>query len=441
MGVLSVSNFRKAFYYLRKNGIKNTWYAVWERLLEAKGEAYRYLSPSEVVLAQQRQQGEAFSCTISILVPAYETPEAYLRQMVDSLLAQSYGRWELIVADASRTAQVRKVMEQYQDRRIRYLLLEDNRGISENTNAALAVASGDYVGLLDHDDVLTPDALFEMVKVIEEGKKEGREVWMLYSDEDKGNGELTSFYEPHWKPDLDVELLLSNNYICHFLVIKRELMIKLGLRKEYDGAQDYDLVLRGVEELLYQKKLGRESVCHIPKVLYHWRCHSDSTAENPESKRYAYEAGRRAIADFIKKRGWKGTVCHTLHLGFYRIEYEGGILLQRGEVGAVGGRILDRRGRIVGGIYNQDGSCPYLGLRKGFGGYMHRATLTQEAWALDPRNIRVRKELQPVFQEVFGIAYQDREKVKSEQEGLVQACLEFGQRLRQMGYLLVWRGE
>ena len=296
MGVLSVSNFRKAFYYLRKNGIKNTWYAVWERLLEAKGEAYRYLSPSEVVLAQQRQQGEAFSCTISILVPAYETPEAYLRQMVDSLLAQSYGRWELIVADASRTAQVRKVMEQYQDRRIRYLLLEDNRGISENTNAALAVASGDYVGLLDHDDVLTPDALYEMVLAIQSAEKNGKTVAFAYSDEDKCDAEAKRYYEPHVKSRFTLDLLFSNNYICHFLVIKAELMKKTGFRKEYDGAQDFDLVLRA-----FLHKEPTDEILHVNKVLYHWRCHESSTAANPQSKLYAYEAGKRAVESALEE--------------------------------------------------------------------------------------------------------------------------------------------
>ncbi|MGN0329870.1 MAG: glycosyltransferase [Kineothrix sp.] len=438
MGIWKVSNLKKAYYFFKKNGLKNAYYAALERMMAERGQQYSYEEPSAEELDRQRQVGAGFSSTFSVLVPAYETREAHLREMVDSLLRQSYGRWELIIADASESERVREAAESYGDGRIRCLRLEGNRGISENTNAALAAASGDYIGLLDHDDVLTPDALFEMARTIEEGAREGEKPWLLYSDEDKGNGELTEFYEPHFKPGLNLELLLSNNYICHFLVMRRELMAALGLRREYDGAQDYDLVLRAAEELLYKRKAGRESICHVSRVLYHWRCHSSSTAENPESKRYAYDAGRRAVEDFMRRRGWKGKVCDTLHLGFYRIEYEGGILSQRKEVGAVGGKLLDGRGRIAGGIYDEDGSCPYLGLPEGFSGYMHRASLAQEAYALDVRAMEVQKELVPVFEEVFGFSYENRKDCPMEQEKLVEACLEFGRRLRQQGYLLVW---
>lgn len=431
MGIVSADNLRKTYYYLKKNGLKNAYYAALERIMSDKDAAYVYEAPKEEVLQRQREEGTSYR--FSILVPAYETKAEYLREMVDSVLNQSYGNLELIVADASKSDKVEKVLTEYADERLRYIRLKENKGIAENTNAALKAATGDYIGLLDHDDVLTPDALYEMARAVKEEENKGNAAWMLYSDEDKGDGELARFYEPHKKTELNVDLLLSNNYICHFLVMKRELMQELGFRGAYDGAQDYDLVLRAVGRLVYESTMGREAVVHVPKVLYHWRCHTDSTAANPESKRYAYEAGKRALEDFMKARGWKGLVEHTLHLGFYRIVYEEDILKQRKEVGVIGGRLIDRNGKIAGGIYDKEGNCPYQGLRRNFSGYMHRATLAQEAYAVDARCMRVREELWGISEEVFGVPYKE--------EDMIRLCLEFGRRVRQEGYTVVWTPE
>lgn len=460
-GICSISNLKKTYYYLRKNGLKNAYYAALERIMREKDgdRRYTFACPLEETLQRQRQESRRFPYTFSILVPAYETDPVYLREMIDSVLGQSYEKLELILADAGQTDGVNTVVRSYADPRIRYVKLKENKGISDNTNAALAQAQGDYIGLLDHDDVLTPDALYAMAKAIEENERNGNTAWMLYSDEDKGNGELTEYYEPHFKPDLNVDLLLSNNYICHFLVMKKDLMKELGFRREYDGAQDYDLVLRAVGRLLYGQE-KQSPVIHIPSVLYHWRCHSGSTAENPESKRYAYEAGRRALEDFLKARGWRGTVADSLHLGFYMIHYEPDILSVRSEVGAVCGRILDGKGRLAGGFYQADGSFPYMGISRRFSGYMHRAALAQEVSAPDLRTVRVRKELQPLFEEVFGFPYRETEtngkKKKADlrrfdweyspaqtedREKQKQRCLEFGRRVRQAGYLVVWQPE
>lgn len=405
--IIKVSNLRKAFYYLKKNGLKNAYYAAMERMGQEKAADYHYCPPDENKLQKQREEADGFSYTFSILVPAYETDPSYLREMTDSVLNQTYSRLELIVADASMSDTVKKVLDTYEDSRLRYVRVPQNKGISANTNAALAAAEGDYIGLLDHDDVLTPDALYEMARAIGENEKKGCTAWLLYSDEDKGNGDCTAFYEPHFKQPLNVDMLLSNNYICHFLVIKKELMKELRLRPEYDGAQDFDLVLRAVGELLYERRKGRESVVHVPKVLYHWRCHTGSTAENPASKRYAYDAGRRAAEDFMKSRGWKGTVEDTLHLGFYRISYEKSIFEQRPEVGVLGGKLLDTRNRIAGGIYDEKSNPAYEGLRKEYSGYMHRASISQEAYAVDVRCMKVRRELRPMFEEIFGVRYEE----------------------------------
>ncbi len=462
--IIKKSNLQKTFHYLKKNGLKNTYYAVMERVKSSKGPDYRYEEAEEETLARQKREAVSSPYRFSILVPAYETKEEYLREMIESVLNQSYGKFELIIADASRSDGVWETVNSYPDRRIRYIRLEENRGISENTNRALATAKGEYVGLLDHDDVLTPDALYEMAKAIGESAQRGRTAWLLYSDEDKGNGDMTEFYEPHRKHGLNLDLLFSNNYICHFLVMKKELMRSLQFREGYDGAQDYDLVLRAVGRLIYKEERGRDAVIHVPKVLYHWRCHDGSTAENPESKQYAYEAGKRALEDFMASMGWKGSVEHTLHLGFYRIAYENGIFAQRKEVGVIGGKLVDKKGHIAGGIYNSRGKCLYAGLNRNFSGYMHRAALNQEAYGVDLRCMRVKKELWGIFEDVFGIPYREKEiegmrrfpyeettfykregntedDIQNKDENLKNLCLEFGRRVRRAGHTVVWMPE
>ena len=166
------------------------------------------------------------------------------------------------------------------------------------------LAKGDYIALLDHDDLLTEDALFEMVKKIEEEKNAGKIAKIIFSDEDKCNSEASRFFAPHFKAGYNKELLFTNNYICHFLLCKAELMKELLLRSEFDGAQDFDFVLRATSYVNNEAEQGKAvSICHVPKVLYHWRCHENSTAENPESKMYAYEAGKRAVQAAFEELG------------------------------------------------------------------------------------------------------------------------------------------
>ena len=396
------ANIKKTIYYLQRNGVRKTWNAVRERLEARNAPPYVWMPPSKEELERQRGQWrqEGLSVSFSIVVPAYRTREEYLLEMAGSVLNQTYPQWELILADATEDDSVERAMGAVQDSRIRYVRLEKNQGIAQNTNKALALATGEYVGLLDHDDLLTHDALYEMAAAINRGRKEGREPEMLYSDEDKCDGEGKLFFEPNSKEDFNLDLLLSNNYICHFLVMKRELMQSLGFRPEYDGAQDFDLVLRGAGRLL--EKEG--SIVHVPKVLYHWRSHAASTAENPRSKLYAYEAGRRAIQDFADARGWRAKAEDTAHVGFYVLRYEGDIFLERPDIGAVGGRLL-QKGRVAGGRLTEEGKVLYGGLPKGYSGYLHRAALPQDAAAVDIRNIRVRPECRELFERVAGVPY------------------------------------
>lgn len=428
MGALSVANIKKTIYYLQRNGLKNTWYAVRERLAQSKEMPYVYEGPSKEKLEEQRklvaqrvESGNYEKIDFSIVVPLYRTKPVFLKELIESIEAQSYPCWEVVLADATEDDSVRKVVETFSGVEfienvsaatgvesygvIRYVHLTSNDGISANTNAALPYARMNYIGLLDHDDILTLDALYEVAEVIRETKEQGRDPYMVYSDEDKCNGDGSRFYEPNYKEDFNYDLILSNNYICHFLVMKRDLMKKLQFRPAYDGAQDYDLVLRAVAEMDILTKPDREAlIVHVPKVLYHWRCHEASTAENPRSKEYAYEAGRRALQDFVDGNGISGKAVHLKHVGFYRVEYPKDIFVARRDLGAVGGAIV-KKGKILSGRMDAKGNVFYEGLSKHFGGYLHRAVLTQSAEVLDIRSIAVRKELHAIFEEIIGVPY------------------------------------
>lgn len=404
MGSFNGTNFRKTVYYFRRNGLKNTWYAMRERLEEQRAEVYRFVEISQECLEAQRRSVEEWDeedhVRFSIVVPAYCTPKPYLEDMLSSVLAQSYPYWELIVADATEDDSVEREVKAHENPQIRYIRLKENGGISRNTDQALSYVTGSYIGLLDHDDVLTPDALYEMAEQIRAGKRRGIALQMLYSDEDKCDGDRTRYYEVNRKEDFNLDLLLSNNYVCHFLVMKSELMQSLGFRREYEGAQDYDLILRAAGQLMVHE----ERIAHIPKVLYHWRCHGGSTAQNPKSKAHAYDAGRRAVQDFADRMHYKARAVSLPHLGFYTLEYSDSPLRCREDLGAVGGRIL-RKGKIAGGRMDVDGRILYEGLSKHYSGYLHRAALTQDADAVDIRCMQVREECRELFQMITGVPY------------------------------------
>lgn len=418
---LSLANLKKTYYYLKKNGVTAALFAVRERLSKSAYDDYTYVAPSEEELERQRLESQAFEnpVTISILVPAYNTDPKYMTELLESLSNQTYPFWELIIADASSDVTsetcVKNIVKAYiaenDDERIRYISLEKNAGISENTNQALKYATGEYVGLLDHDDLLTPDALYEnAVRIIKRREEstgqndtEESELLLLYSDEDKCDETGANYYEIHKKEDFNLDLLMSNNYICHFVVMHMDLMQKLQFRCNFDGSQDYDLILRGVSEIFPNEN----RIMHIPLCLYHWRCHSGSTAVNPQSKLYAYESGKRALEDFLNVHGWNGEVTHTNHLGFFRITYKPDVFASRSDIGVIGGKLLNKNNRITGGIYKEDGTCLYEGLASGYSGYMHKATLQQDAYAVDIRCMRVREELKELFEEITGVAYEE----------------------------------
>ena len=313
---LSPYTIQKGFRYLKHYGPKEFWIRLHERFEPEEvpyGPWYEAYVPDEAALEKQRHHHFEYSPLISVAVPAYRTPEKFLAQMIDSLLAQTYGNWELCIANGSpEDSAMKKVLEEYtkKDSRIRVSELTENKGIAGNTNAALEMAQGEFVGLLDHDDLLAPNALYEIVRALDEY----RNLDAVYTDEDKVTTELDEHFQPHLKPDFNLDLLRSNNYICHFFVVRRSIVQKVGgFCQEFDGAQDHDFIFRCIETA--------EKVGHIPEILYHWRTHKASTADNPASKMYAFDAGKRAIEAHLKRTGTEGIVSHTPDLGFFRVKY------------------------------------------------------------------------------------------------------------------------
>lgn len=429
--IFNITNLKKTYYYLKRNGVMQTIGAALERVHAPYFADYTYVLPEEAVLELQRQKHWEDPVLFSVVVPAYETKEEFLKVLVDSLLEQTYPYFELIIADASSTDKVKAYCEKYDDSRIKYFALKNNAGISENTNQGIEKATGDYIGLLDHDDYLTPDALYEMALAIEKGKEKRQEYGFLYSDEDKCDEHGKNFYDPHIKTDFNLDLFLTNNYICHFCVMKRELMQKLKFRKEYDGAQDYDIFLRAVGELWSRNPKVEETICHIPKVLYHWRCHNDSTAANPQSKRYAYDAGKRALQDFADTRGWMARVEEMAHVGFYRVIYEGGIFAQRDDVAVIGGKGI-KFGKVVSGIYDRDGRMLYEKLPFCYSGYIHRAVLTQNAIMMDMDQWKINPRCHALIAKFIGNETADTQKSKKDVQ---KAVCEY---LISKGYRLYW---
>ena len=296
------------FFTSRKSQLGNVElnanYQLWIRLNE----------PDQTQLRQQKNSLFSYQPKISIVTPTWNTPTHCLKAMIDSVIDQTYDNWELCIADGnSSSQQTKKILTDYAraDARIRLAFLDENLGIAGNSNAAMHLASGDFITLLDHDDTLAPFALHEVVSHLQQPEIK---IDILYSDEDFINANGTKRFSPTFKPSFGWDSLRSHNYICHLLVFRDEIIKKTGgFRKGFDGSQDYDLVLRACE-------LAREIV-HIPKILYHWRVHPASTAGNPNAKNYAHDAGRRALQEHLDRCNLSGQASNGLATGLYQAIY------------------------------------------------------------------------------------------------------------------------
>ena len=405
-----------AWEYFRKHGLRALFKKSVHKIQNMQddydyNEWYKKVRISDDELAKQRESAGDFAQqpTFSIVIPVYATPEKFLRRMLDSIRAQTYPKFEVCLVDATPYAKIQhdpaqgrtpqEVLAEYAaaDSRFRYETLAENLGIAENTNAAIRMATGDFIVLADHDDELEPQALYECVRAINAHP----DVQVLYSDEDKVDFEDIYYFEPHFKTDFNPDLLRSVNYICHLFVARRSLLDaiaetdadgrKIYERSVYDGAQDYDLILRATEKaqtmerarlvsctnasadnavtdaqqsdavasttagvddrtaatevdaepkesaqpalaaalnpldqaLLRQGRFTSSNIIHIPMVLYHWRAHQASTAQHPEAKLYAFEAGARAVYDHCKRIGLPiRKVEQGITYGFYHPIYE-----------------------------------------------------------------------------------------------------------------------
>ena len=294
------SHTKNIFIRIKRYGsLSNLKKKIESKIIEKK--AYKsygtHSMPTSEEAKAQRETVFPKKITFSILVPLYNTPEKFLREMIDSVVAQTYPVWELCLADGSDDAHayVGEVVKSYNDERIKYEKLTENLGISGNTNKCFDMATGDYIGLFDHDDILHPTALYEYMKVICE-----KDADYIYCDETTFSGSsIDHMITLHFKPDFAPDNLRANNYICHFSVFSKELVEKCGtFRTQFDGSQDHDMILRLTQ--------AAKNIVHVPKILYYWRSHAGSVASDINAKSYAIDAAKGAVAAHLEACGFSG---------------------------------------------------------------------------------------------------------------------------------------
>ncbi|MCR5672912.1 MAG: glycosyltransferase family 2 protein [Lachnospiraceae bacterium] len=297
---LAWSHTKNLFIRIKRYGsISNLKKKIESKIIERRAyKSYGTLSmPTPEEIKAQRETVFPRSIKFSILVPLYNTPENFLREMIDSVIAQTYTNWELCLADGSddEHPEVGRTVKSYADDRIKYEKLTENLGISGNTNKCFDMATGDYIGLFDHDDILHPTALYEYMKVICDEDAD-----YVYCDETTFSGtSIDHMITLHFKPDFAPDNLRANNYICHFSVFSKELVKQVGtFRPEFDGSQDHDMILR-------LTKAARHIV-HVPKILYYWRSHAGSVASDINAKSYAIDAAKGAVAAHLEACGFSG---------------------------------------------------------------------------------------------------------------------------------------
>ncbi len=310
--LLNLNYYKEASYYI--DWFINNGYAQNEKKLikyyfEQVKRQYKYRQPKISNKIKENIKQFKYKPLISILMPVYNVEKEWLKKAINSIKKQWYNNWELcIVDDCSEHKGIKTYLKKINHPKIKISFLKKNLGISEASNEALKMARGEYIALLDHDDELTPNALYEVVKVLNKKKYD-----IIYSDEDKID--FNGFYcDPHFKPDFSYDMFLSQNYINHLCVLKTSIVKKIGgWRKGFEGAQDYDLFLRIIKHT--------KNIFHIPKVLYHWRKVVGSTSYEFSSKSYAQEAGRKAIESYLKASGIKAIVKNGKIPGTYKINY------------------------------------------------------------------------------------------------------------------------
>lgn len=314
-----VQNMKRVVRYYQKNGLKATLNRMKKQQVKQQEEDYpAFLATNEQWDVEEiRSEIATFSYQpkISILMPVYNVEEEWLTKCIQSVQGQFYENWELCMSDdASTDPNVKPLLEKFvaQDDRIKVVFRQENGHISKATNSALEIATGEFCALLDNDDELAPIALYEVVKTLNKNP----ELDLIYSDEDKIDMQGNRF-DPAFKPDFSPDLLLGTNYISHLGVYRTTILHQInGFRVGYEGSQDYDLVLRFVEQTT------PERIAHIPKILYYWRILPTSTAADQSTKGYAFDAGLKAVQDALVRRKIKGTATHAAGNGLFDVHYE-----------------------------------------------------------------------------------------------------------------------
>ena len=296
---------KKSLIWLKKKLTGNEYadYDTWLRIMRV----------SRQELFEQRKTKFSYAPKFSVVVPLYHTPAKFLKDLVRSMMYQSYANWELCLVNASpEDVQLTSLLENWamRDKRIRVIRLEKNLGIAQNTNAGIAASTGEFIAFLDHDDFLEPDALFCYADALNKDKT----IDVFYSDEDKTDEYAAHYFYPHFKSDFNIDLLHANNYMCHFLAVRKSLVDTVGgLNEKFDGAQDYDFVLRLTE--------NTKKIYHCPRILYHWRCSNQSTAANQGNKMYAIHAGKAALNAHYKRIGWNARAQEGAVDGWYQTKF------------------------------------------------------------------------------------------------------------------------
>ena len=298
-------NTKKSLVWLKKKLTRNEYadYDTWLRIMRV----------SRQELFKQRKTKFSYAPKFSVVVPLYHTPAKFLKDLVRSMMYQSYANWELCLVNASpEDVHLTSLLENWamRDKRIRVIRLEKNLGIAQNTNAGIEASTGEFIAFLDHDDFLEPDALFCYVDALNKDKT----IDVFYSDEDKTDEYAAHYFYPHFKSDFNIDLLYANNYMCHFLAVRKSLVDTVGgLNEKFDGAQDYDFVLRLTE--------NTKKIYHCPRILYHWRCSNQSTAASQGNKMYAIHAGKAALNAHYKRIGWNARAQEGAVDGWYQTKF------------------------------------------------------------------------------------------------------------------------
>ena len=296
---------KKSLIWLKKKLTRKEYadYDTWLRIMRV----------SRQELFAQRKTKFSYAPKFSVVVPLYHTPAKFLKDLVRSMMYQSYANWELCLVNASpEDVHLTSLLENWamRDKRIRVIRLEKNLGIAQNTNAGIAASTGEFIAFLDHDDFLEPDALFCYADALNKDKT----IDVFYSDEDKTDEYAAHYFYPHFKSDFNIDLLHANNYMCHFLAMRKSLVDTVGgLNEKFDGAQDYDFVLRLTE--------NTKKIYHCPRILYHWRCSNQSTAANQGNKMYAIHAGKAALNAHYKRIGWNARAQEGAVDGWYQTKF------------------------------------------------------------------------------------------------------------------------